>query len=126
VAGRGDAAGDPVDATARLLREGRWWRQGLGGFHLACDAGNGAAVAALRAGKAREAKPFALMARWSRGPVRGIGAGRGLAELGRAHRAVAAPMASLPLALAPGQDHLGMLPATPLHHALADALAGRW
>lgn len=101
--------------------------KGLGGFHLMCDARNEAAVSRLRARKAREDKPFALM-------VRDLAAARALAEISPAAAALLesaeAPIVLLPRlgeetvarAVAPGRPELGlMLPATPLHHLLLRA-----
>jgi len=53
---------DPIQAAARLLKGGHILAvKGLGGFHLAVDAENEAAVQQLRRRKHREEKPFALM-----------------------------------------------------------------
>ena len=58
----GAVAGEPIAAVCRLLEAGHVVAiKGLGGFHLAVDAGNEAAVARLRARKRREEKPLALM-----------------------------------------------------------------
>ncbi|ARE40677.1 [NiFe] hydrogenase metallocenter assembly protein HypF [Rhodovulum sp. P5] len=119
--------GDPIAETARLLAEGRIVAvKGLGGFHLACDATDPAAIANLRHRKRRPAKPFALMA-----PLTLIRchAALGLAEeellQDPAAPVVLLPKAGTPLpeALAPGQGTLGwMLPYTPLHHLVLEAV----
>jgi hydrogenase maturation protein HypF len=122
---------DAVDAAGRLIARGAIVAvKGLGGFQLGCDAGDAAAVARLRAGKRREAKPFALMARDL--------------DVVRRHARVDADEAALlqspaaPIVLldaldggqdiaaqvAPGVNTLGfMLPNTPLHHLLLQRLA---
>ena len=53
---------DVIEAAAQLLQRGAILAiQGIGGFHLACDATNTEVVQQLRQRKVREAKPFALM-----------------------------------------------------------------
>ena len=116
---------DVIDAASRLIADGRIVAiKGIGGFHLACDATNDAAVALLRRRKRRWLKPFALMAR----------------DLDVIHRycrlseqeasllhSAAAPVVLLDLesgddlaaGVAPGHTALGfMLPYSPLHRLL--------
>jgi hydrogenase maturation protein HypF len=111
-----------VQRAAQLLRAGNILAvKGLGGFHLACDARNEAAVAALRARKFRKEKPFALM-------VKDAGIARGIVSLdGDSEKLLCsierpillAPARAEFAGVAPDNDELGvMLPYTPLHHLL--------
>lgn len=114
-----------LEASVELLSRGAIGAiKGLGGFHLACDAANRAAVGRLREWKRRSNKPFAIMApdvevikqfcvvseeeqRWLEGSVRPI--------------VLLEKLDSTPLAdaVAPGQGTYGvMLPYTPLHALL--------
>ncbi len=117
--------GDPVaGAAAAIAGGGIAAVLGLGGFHLACDAFQEDAVAALRRRKNRPAKPLAVM-------VPDLEAARRLAHLDPAGEALLAgarapillaparPDAGLAPSVAPGQRRVGvMLPYTPLHHLL--------
>jgi hydrogenase maturation protein HypF len=101
--------------------------KGLGGYHLACDAGSDAAVQRLRARKHRFEKPFAVM-------VRDLDVARTLARVDSSEVALlmsaqrpivllrrrSGPSEKLISALvAPGNPRLGvLLPYTPLHHLL--------
>ncbi len=113
---------EAIPRAARLLREGRIVAvKGLGGYHLAADARNAAAVAELRERKVRKEKPFALMAR-------DLATARSLVDLSPESEAlltsVARPVVLAPArgelpGVAPGNSDLGvMLPYTPLHHLL--------
>ncbi len=119
---------DPIQQTATLIRQGRIVAiKGLGGFHLACDATNAAAVDTLRQRKRRYAKPFALMAR-------DLTMLRRFTDVNateiQALQDKTAPIVllraageTLPTGIAPGDDKLGfMLPYTPLHTLLMQAL----
>jgi len=119
---------NPIRNAAELLEQGQILAvKGLGGYHLAADAGSEAAVAALRARKHREDKPFAVMAA-------DLAAAEDLAEVDAAAAVLltspARPIVLLPRkptakiahATAPGNRQLGiMLPYTPLHHLLLAA-----
>lgn len=98
--------------------------KGLGGYHLACDAGNRQAVSGLRKRKHRDEKPFALMARNMDVILKHCmvnDAEKSL--LTSVKRPVVLlekrPDSRLPDEIAPGNPYLGvMLPYTPLHMLL--------
>jgi hydrogenase maturation protein HypF len=111
-----------IRRAAEILRVGQILGvKGLGGYHLACDARNPDAVAALRQRKYRKEKPFALM-------VRDIEMARTLVELSADAEtlltSVARPIVLAPARIelpevAPENNELGvMLPYAPLHHLL--------
>ncbi len=123
---RGEAA---LQAAARILREGGIVAiRGFGGFHLACDATSETAVARLRVRKSREAKPFAVMVASLREAATLVELEDRAADLlAGQERPIVLLRARLPVSLAPsvapGLDTIGlMLPATPLHQLLADAV----
>jgi hydrogenase maturation protein HypF len=125
-----------IEEAQRRLADGEILAiKGLGGFHLACDAHNAAAVGRLRARKRRSDKPFAVM-------VGSLKAAREICEVddgaartlsGPRHPIVVLPRApckigggGLPDGIAPGNPTLGvMLPYTPLHHLLFRSAAFR-
>jgi hydrogenase maturation protein HypF len=124
-------ASDALRQTAAWLCSGRIVAiKGIGGYHLACDASDEAAIARLRSRKRRPAKPFALMARDAAMVER-------YCTLSAAERewleSRAAPIVllaadgptALPATIARGQTTLGfMLPYSALHHLLMDLLDG--
>ncbi|MFD3523207.1 carbamoyltransferase HypF [Streptomyces sp. NPDC058653] len=125
---QGDQA---LRAARRLLAEGKIVAiKGLGGYHLACDARDQAAVTELRRRKHRGGKPFAVM-------VADLGVAEELVTLTDDERDLLtgprAPIVLLPRrtsatgagladAVAPGNPDLGvLLPYTPLHVLLLGA-----
>ena len=128
----GIAGEDPIVGTLRLLRGGAIVAiKGLGGYHLACDAANAAAVRRLRERKHREEQPFAVM----------FANAASLAPYARVDSAEQAVLESpeRPIVLVPrvaatatltavadGFDRLGvMLAYTPIHFLLFHEAAGR-
>jgi hydrogenase maturation protein HypF len=143
-------ADDALAAAAADLLAGRVVAvKGLGGYHLACDATDEAAVARLRERKRRWSKPFAVL-------VAGVADAERLAHVGDAERALLTgpehPIVLLRARTAPPSDtghavrtvssaaaepgrralapsvcagapEVGvLLPYTPLHHLLAQAV----
>jgi len=123
-------ASDAVRSASALLLAGKIVAiRGLGGFHLAVDATNEAAVARLRERKHREAKPLAVM-------VRTLADARRLGEVGQVeeelltsrerpivllNRQILGIDHDVAPSVAPGLGSLGvMLAYTPLHHLLCD------
>ncbi len=118
---------DPIGAAIRVILAGRVVAvRGLGGFQLAVDATNDAAVHALRTRKRREEKPFAVM-------FRDIASVRSAVYLAPADEAILrSPRA--PVLLAPGRPGSPLapsvssglptagvfLPYTPMHRMLLD------
>lgn len=111
-----------IGRAVELLRMGNIVAvKGLGGYHLACDARNTAAVKAMRERKYRKEKPFAVM-------VKDVEAARSIVEISPEAelllRSVARPIVLAPAkvelpGVAPDNDELGvMLPYTPLHYLL--------
>jgi hydrogenase maturation protein HypF len=121
----GSEASDPVQAAADALTGGAIVAvKGLGGFHLACLARDEDAVAALRARKHREDKPFALMAPTMAAARELVAATREDERLLRSRERPIVlvprrPGAAVAGAVAPRSPDLGvMLPYSPLHHLL--------
>ena len=114
-----------IREVRRLLRQGQIVAiKGLGGFHLACDPFHDAAIQLLRERKKRSDKPFALM-------VPDIASAEKFCLVSdTCRKALLSPRrpivilprrpdAPISLALAPGNNTLGvMLPYTPLHYLL--------
>ena len=127
----GQLPADAVRAGAAILTGGAILAvKGVGGYHLACRADSQEAVAALRARKHREDRPFALMAP-------SVATAHALIELDAGAQALledrarpiviarrrtgagAAEAVAEAVAVAPNCPDLGvMLPYTPLHHLL--------
>ena len=114
-----------IDRARRLLADGKIVAvKGLGGFHLACDATDDAAVSELRRRKGRVDKPFALMAAdlESIEQFCEVTAEERTLLLSRQRPIVLLNKRNVNLmseAVAPGQSAYGvMLPYTPLHELL--------
>src|SRR5690606_31394098 len=121
-----DTASGPeaIERACALLNQGKILAvKGIGGYHLALDAGNDTALELLRRRKFRKEKPFAIMAK-------SLEHARLIVDLDRDSE-IALLSAARPIVLAasraneslnqallaPDNGDLGvMLPYTPLHH----------
>jgi hydrogenase maturation protein HypF len=117
--------GEAIRLAQELLAEGKIVAiKGLGGFHLACDAQNTAAVEELRRRKMRSDKPFALMMPELDTIRQNCCVSPAEAALLESHQRPIVLLDRLPGSriatnVAPNQKTLGvMLPYTPLHYLL--------
>jgi hydrogenase maturation protein HypF len=123
---RGPLAEGPAALTAAVdaLRGGAIIAiKGVGGFHLATDATDEAAVAELRRRKARDDKPFAVMVADVSGAAElchlDQAAMEALSSIRRPILLARRRPSSLSSGVAPGLPEVGLLlPYTPLHHLL--------
>ena len=122
---------EALGSARQMLAEGRILAiKGLGGFHLACDAGNVEAVAELRRRKLRVDKPFAVMLLDDEMVNRHCLLNEQERSLltSRARPIVILrrrPDSTIATQVAPGQNTLGvMLPYTPLHYLLLESTPG--
>jgi hydrogenase maturation protein HypF len=116
---------DVIRHASSLLSEGKIVAlKGLGGFLLACDATNPAAVSALRERKARRDKPFAVMVKDLDHLAKLCFFDSSEASLLTSPRAPIVllrrkPGSGIAPEVAPKNNYLGvMLPYTPIHHLL--------
>ncbi len=116
---------DPIGAAVECLRSGEILAvKGLGGFHLAVDATNPAAIERLRQRKRRIEKPFAVMVRNLEAAGKFCHVDAEMEQLlsSRQRPIVLLPWkkaAAIAENVAPNQGDLGVfLPYTPLHHLL--------
>jgi len=116
---------EPLREAARLIEKGLVVAvKGLGGFHLACNARDEAAVDRLRERKKRVEKPFAIMLGsievLDRFCIADEAARRQLLSFERPIVLLLRKAgAALPTSIAPRNQYLGIfLPYTPLHHLL--------
>jgi hydrogenase maturation protein HypF len=122
----GPQLGLPLDDAVAALRQGLIVAvKGLGGYQLACDAQNEAAVARLRERKRRPSKPFAVMVADAEAWC-DVSPEEGAALAGTARPIVLLRYrGGLAPSIAPGLRELGvMLPYTPLHHLLLRDFGG--
>lgn len=118
------ASGSPLETATRMLREGHTLAvMGIGAFHLVADATDARAVASVRAAKAREEKPFAVLVEslaWASrlGEVDAVAAGALESPARPVVLVPRRPSAIVPEVFGPSEKIGLMLPSTPLHHLL--------
>ena len=117
--------GEGISEAIKMLRQGGIVAvKGLGGFHIACDASNDAAVRRLREKKRKSNKPFAVMAPTSEAAEQYCILSEDERKMLQSNRRPVVLLRKkggngLSEAVSPGNQYLGvMLPYTPLHYLL--------